>query len=48
MEVKIGYAWKLNPTGLNRRIYVREVVDSKARKVRRKHVQEYGELVKVI
>lgn len=48
MEVKIEYVWKLNPTGLNRRIYVREMVDREARKVRRKHIQEYGELVKVI
>lgn len=37
--------WKLNPVGLKSRIYV-VVVDNEAGKMRRKHVQEFGKLVK--
>lgn len=37
--------WKQNPFGLKSTIYV-EVVDNEAGKMRRKHVQEFGKLVK--
>lgn len=40
MEIEVGNVWKLSPIDLKSRIYVREVVDSEARKVSRRHVQE--------